>query len=94
MFAFITQNWRGKPLPTHKIIVQLIAATSTASGLTVASAIDATDTRKGQESPTLSSPRSMSDTPPFIPIGTTPYFRQRNAALPQIEAFVSSQNLI
>jgi len=47
MFAFITQNWRGKPLLTHKIIVQLIAATSTASGLTVASAIDATRYPKG-----------------------------------------------
>ena len=25
LFAFITQNWRGKPLLTHKVIVQLIA---------------------------------------------------------------------
>jgi hypothetical protein len=40
MFAFISQNWRGKPLLTHKVIVQLIAATTTTSGLTIASAID------------------------------------------------------
>ena len=27
LFSFITQNWRGKPLVSHQIIVQLIAAT-------------------------------------------------------------------
>src|SRR5206468_8296228 len=27
MFAFISQNWRGKPLLSHQVIVQLIAAT-------------------------------------------------------------------
>ena len=41
MFSFITQNWRGKPLLTYKVIVQLIAATTTRSGLTLACAIDA-----------------------------------------------------
>ena len=47
MFAFITQNWRGKPLLTYKVIVQLIAATTTASGLTLACAIDASRYPKG-----------------------------------------------
>ena len=32
MFSFITQNWRGKPLLTYKVIVQLIANTSTKTG--------------------------------------------------------------
>ena len=32
LFAFITQNWRGKPLLTHQVIVQLIASTKTAEG--------------------------------------------------------------
>jgi hypothetical protein len=27
MFAFITQNWRGKPLVSYQVIVQLIANT-------------------------------------------------------------------
>src|SRR5918994_819080 len=40
LFAFITQNWRGKPLLSHKVIVQLIAATSTEKGLTVTCGID------------------------------------------------------
>jgi hypothetical protein len=40
LFAFITQNWRGKPLITHEVIVQLIGATTTKTGLTVACRID------------------------------------------------------
>ena len=47
MFSFITQNWRGKPLLTHKVIVQLIAATTTATGLALACAIDARRYPKG-----------------------------------------------
>ena len=40
LFAFITQNWRGKPLLTHQVVVQLIAGTSTTTGLTVACRLD------------------------------------------------------
>jgi hypothetical protein len=40
LFAYITQNWRGKPLVSHKIIIQLIAATSTGKGLTVTCDLD------------------------------------------------------
>ena len=40
LFSFITQNWRGKPLVTHQVIVNLIAATTTATGLTVRSRLD------------------------------------------------------
>jgi Rhodopirellula transposase DDE domain len=49
MFSFITQNWRGKPLLTYKVIVQLIAATTTSSGLTLACAIDASQYPKGRK---------------------------------------------
>ena len=35
LFSFITQNWRGKPLITHKVIVGLIGATTTNTGLKV-----------------------------------------------------------
>ena len=41
LFAFITQNWRGKPLVSHQVIVQLISATTTDTGLTVCCEIDA-----------------------------------------------------
>ena len=40
LFAFITQNWRGKPLLTHQVIVQLIASTTTRTGLTVQCRLD------------------------------------------------------
>lgn len=47
LFAFITQNWRGKPLVSHQVIVQLIAATTTSTGLTVACRIDENRYPKG-----------------------------------------------
>jgi hypothetical protein len=40
LFSFITQNWRGKPLISHQVIVNLIAATTTKKGLTVRCALD------------------------------------------------------
>jgi hypothetical protein len=40
LFSFISQNWRGKPLISHQVIIDLIAATTTRTGLTVKSKID------------------------------------------------------
>ena len=40
LFSFITGNWRGKPLVSHQVIVQLIAATTTDTGLTVRCELD------------------------------------------------------
>lgn len=40
LFSFITQNWRGKPLVTHQVIVELISATTTRQGLQVHSRLD------------------------------------------------------
>ena len=39
-FSFITQNWRAKPLTSFQVIVSLIAATKTATGLKVHSELD------------------------------------------------------
>ena len=47
LFAFITQNWRGKPLLTHQVIVQLIASTTTEKGLTVQCRLDENTYDKG-----------------------------------------------
>ena len=47
LFAFITQNWRGKPLVSHQVIVQPIASTATGTGLTVACRLDARTYEKG-----------------------------------------------
>jgi len=40
LFSFITSNWRGKPLVSHQVIVQLIAATTTRTGLKVRCQLD------------------------------------------------------
>jgi transposase len=40
LFSFISQNWRGKPLISHEVIINLIAATTTATGLAVKSKLD------------------------------------------------------
>src|SRR5271165_4827869 len=40
LFSFITQNWRGKPLVSHQTIINLIASTTTRSGLIVKAALD------------------------------------------------------
>ena len=34
LFSHITMNWRGRPLTSHEVIVQTIAATTTRTGLT------------------------------------------------------------
>jgi len=47
LFAFITQNWRGKPLVSHQVIVQLIANTTTSTGLTVTCRLDENAYDKG-----------------------------------------------
>ena len=47
LFSFITMNWRGQPLVSHEVIVKLIAATKTRSGLTVRSEIDSNSYPKG-----------------------------------------------
>lgn len=35
LFSFITQNWRGRPLVSHEVIVNLIGSTTTRTGLNV-----------------------------------------------------------
>jgi hypothetical protein len=47
LFSYITQNWRGKPLVSYLVIVQLIASTTTDTGLTVACRLDESDYAKG-----------------------------------------------
>lgn len=47
LFAFISQNWRGKPLISHEVIVQLIGATTTTGGLDVQCRLDENRYPKG-----------------------------------------------
>jgi len=39
-FSFVTMNWRGKPLTTYRVIVELISATTTRKGLKVQAGLD------------------------------------------------------
>lgn len=40
MFCHITENWRGRPLVSHEVIVNLIASTTTSKGLRIQAALD------------------------------------------------------
>jgi transposase len=40
MFSHITQNWRGRPLISHEVIINLIANTTTKAGLTLRAELD------------------------------------------------------
>ena len=40
LFSHITMNWRGRPLTSHEVIVNTIAATTTRTGLTVRAGLD------------------------------------------------------
>ena len=47
LFSFITMNWRGRPLISHEVIVNLIASTKTRSGLAVRAELDTAEYPKG-----------------------------------------------
>jgi hypothetical protein len=40
LFSFISKNWRGQPLISHEVIINLIAATTTSTGLEVYARLD------------------------------------------------------
>jgi hypothetical protein len=40
MFCHITENWRGRPLISHEVVVNLIGHTTTDTGLTIQAALD------------------------------------------------------
>lgn len=49
LFSHITMNWRGRPLESHEVVVNLIAGTTTRTGLTVRAELDPADYQKGIE---------------------------------------------
>jgi len=40
LFSAISMNWRGRPLESHEVIVELIGATTTQTGLAVRAELD------------------------------------------------------
>jgi hypothetical protein len=49
LFSFITFNWRGNPLRTYQTVVNLIAATTTRTGLEVQCELDPCGYEKGRK---------------------------------------------
>jgi hypothetical protein len=49
LFSFISQNWRGRPLISHEVIVNLIASTTTKKGLLVRAQLDTTKYPAGRK---------------------------------------------
>jgi hypothetical protein len=49
LFSFITKNWRGRPLTSYQVIVNLIAHTTTKAGLLVKAAVDTNRYETGKE---------------------------------------------
>jgi transposase len=47
LFSFISINWRGKPLLSYQVIINLIASTKTKAGLTVQARMDKKTYTKG-----------------------------------------------
>jgi hypothetical protein len=47
LFSFISMNWRAKPLVSYRVIVDLISATTTETGLTVQCELDTSTYQKG-----------------------------------------------
>ncbi len=47
LFSQISMNWRGTPLTSHEVIINLIAGTTTRTGLTVHAELDDTQYPKG-----------------------------------------------
>ena len=72
LFSFISNNWRGRPLITYEVIINLIAATTTSTGLDVYARLDERDYPKDRGHRRSSSPPSTSPATRSTPNGTTP----------------------
>jgi hypothetical protein len=51
LFSHISMNWRGRPLTSHEVVVNTIAATTTRTGLTVDAELDTGSYAKGIKIP-------------------------------------------
>jgi hypothetical protein len=49
LFCHITENWRGRPLVSHEVMVNLMAHTTTETGLRVEAALDPTSYPTGKK---------------------------------------------
>ena len=66
------QNWRAKPLVSYRVIVELISATTTKTGLTVRCELDTAQYPVTSSSPMCRWRPSTSNAPRFTVTGITP----------------------
>ena len=69
LFSHISMNWRGRPLTSHEVIVNTIAATTTRTGLTVDAELDTANYPTGHQDhrPADARPGSNHPAPPRVP---------------------------
>ena len=72
LFAFITQNWRGKPLVSHQVIVQLIANTALKPAAPLPAGSTLAPIRRASRCPMTRWTLSTSSRPTSMANGTTP----------------------
>ena len=63
LFSFMSLNWRGKPLESHEVIINLIAATTTSTALKIYAQLTSAPIPPKSKSPTNSSLPSTSPAP-------------------------------
>ena len=92
LFSFITQNWRGKPLISYLVIVQLIASTTTTADSASPVSSMKTIMRRAPRLPTPRWPLSTSNPPSSTANGTIPSHRggQMDDAVIQAQALRES----
>ena len=75
LFSFISQNWRAKPLVSYRVIVELISATTTKTGLTVRCELDTGQYPSGIVVSDAEMAASTLNVPGSTASGTTPSHR-------------------
>jgi hypothetical protein len=71
LFSHISMTWRGRPLVSHEVVVQLIGTTTTRTGLKAWAELDPGSYRPASRSPTPNSPPCRSPAMPSTASGTT-----------------------
>lgn len=83
LFSHISMNWRGRPLTSHDVIVNSIAATTTRTGLEVHAELDPGTYDTGIKSPTATSTPCPCTGTASTATGTTP--SALNLATPPVQ---------
>ena len=93
MFCHISQNWRGRPLLTHDVVVNLIANTTTPTGLTIRAKLDKRSYPTGVPASDEQLAASTLSRPPSMATGTTSLLPMRDLETTIFERLLSTARL-